>query len=332
MKYLVSALALITLSASFVANAQENKRKALDVSLQEAYKKEFAFLAGQKRELSDRKKKVQSRSRSEANRSQANISKLEGQLLSLESRLKQQREAIRIAEQASLSKQDDSLLVDSTVDQASTTLRDYGIELEKRTPENRLDLLAAVFDKSIAKLNELASIRKEEGAFFTRAGNKTEGTIIKVGQIGAYGISPEEAGVLAPAGNGNYKVWAKPAVETAQALNSNEQPENISIFLYESLNEAVQEDKGETAIEHVAAGGAIAWVIVGLGLFGLLMVAVRSILLFLAGSNTARVEKEIGQLVAEGNVLEAEKRAASISGSTARAVTSVLAGLQKAKD
>jgi len=315
------------------AESSQASSADIDMTLRDAYRREFAFLAGQKRQLGRRLSDLDSQFEREARQLENEIAKNESRLLALESRAQNLREELTRAEQATQSSTDDSQLIDATIDQARTTLLDYGLEVEEAPDDAAKDeLLSQRFDAATNLLAKLSSVFREQGAFFKQDGTKTRGTILRIGRVAAYGVSDEAAGILAPAGGGKFKIWQKPAAEDARALAQGQSPDILSMFLYESVDSQVDADKGETAVEHVASGGAIAWVIVSLGAFGLLLVAIRALLLWRASSNTQDLESKVGNLVRQSKLDEATDTARRGKGSAARVLSSVLSSLKSGNE
>ena len=239
------------------ANGAPAAKPSPDMTLRDAYKREFAFLAGQKRQLELRLERVGKNAASEARQVQSAIDAAEAKLLRLESRTKALQEELLLAEQAQQSSSDDKQLVDATLEQSESTLKDYGITFDKpaegTTKEQQLQ---GRFEKAVELLQKLASTYKEQGEYFLQDGTKTNGTIVRVGRIAAYGVSDQGSGVLAPAGDGKLKVWRDAASEDAVALNSGSVGETVAIFLYESLDARVDDSEEETPVEHVDSGGS----------------------------------------------------------------------------
>ena len=97
------------------------------------------------------------------------------------------------------------------------------------------------------------------------------GTVLRIGNIGALGTSPQGGGVLAPAGAGEFKVWGEDAKEQADQLLQGSALATLSLFLFESLNKGVEVGKEQGAVAVIESGGIIAWVIVALGVLGVLL-------------------------------------------------------------
>ncbi|MEQ8274044.1 MAG: MotA/TolQ/ExbB proton channel family protein [Deltaproteobacteria bacterium] len=299
------------------------------ISIDAAYKKEFAFLAGQKRELEKRMAESKQRAEREQREAADAIAKLEAQLLGQEERLRAAHDAALEAETSAQSTVDEGTIVSATLEQSSTTLLDYAVtaEVEKGAPDAaKLD---ANFGAAVDLLDRLSSVQRARDSFFLADGTKVEGSIVRLGRIAAYGVSDRGAGVLAPAGAGKLKIWQNQGEAAARAVAGGERPAALPLFLFESLDGEVSEDEGQTIYEHVDSGGAIAWVIVGLGAFGLLLVLLRGLLLLRSGAASQSVEERVGGLVDEGRLEEATAFAKATAGSAARVAHGVLAGLQR---
>lgn len=302
----------------------------LDVTLAEAYKREFAFLAGQKKQLELRLERVGEQAGQDVRRMQAEITGLESQLLAKEASTKALREALVRAEQGTQSTADDQQLIDVTLEQSRTTLVDNQIEAAKAEEgADKAKLLEQRFNSAVALLEGVSSVREKQGVFFRADGTKTEGKIVELGRVAAYGVGAEAAGVLAPAGGGKLKVWREPATPIVRGLVRGEHPAVLPVFLFETLDAAVDDSAGETVLEHVASGGAIAWVIVGLGVLGLIFAAIRALLLVGASSDTDALGAELTKTVTEQGLGRAIEVCAAAKGSASRVVGSVLSALQQ---
>lgn len=299
-----------------------------DVSLQEAYKREFAFLAGLKTQLERRRDAVSQQNAAELAKLDADVSTLEDRYLATQTRVDTLKEQLAVASQRSPTEDRD--LVESTLAQARVTLGEYDVEIpEPSDDQPREALIQQVADESVALLNRLGSVHSEPGAFFAKDGTKVEGTIVRVGRVAAFGTSESAAGALIPAGGGFMKVWRDSGEDDARALARGERPERLSIFLVESMSERVDDSAGQSAFEHVDSGGVIGWIIVGLGLLGGLMALVRAALLLRASGSTASLENKVGTLARSGDLAGATQLAKSARGSAARVLATVLPNLQR---
>jgi biopolymer transport protein ExbB len=131
-------------------------------------------------------------------------------------------------------------------------------------------------------------VRAEAGAFFDRTGEYQDGTLWWIGRVAAYGVAPEEAGALLPAGEGRLMLAADDGTARAAAqafgrpLGSGD-PVVDPLHLFESLQRVAADTAEATWFETIQKGGAVAWVIVGLGLLGLVLVLLRGFMLWRGG-------------------------------------------------
>lgn len=317
-------ICLLALPAYAETDAQD-----FDLTLQEAYKKEFAFLVGQQRQLEGRLKSIEERNRREQRKLEQEVAGLETRLISVDGLLRDARQTLQEVERAAENSSDDALLIRATLEQASTSLQDYDVEVEIPTEDSLLAAKAEdVFGAATTLLDELSSVRRSQGEFFLADGRKVKGDIVRVGRIAAYGVSSDGAGALAPAGAGKLKVWKDDAAATARALGGDQTPSSLSLFLYESLDAAVEDDAEQSAIEHVAAGGAIAWVIVILGALGILLAIGRAAILFTCKGSAEEIESSLGGAAREGDAAGVLAAAGNLKGSGARVTASVFRSIR----
>lgn len=309
--------------------ATKRAAKDPDKTLQAAYRREFAFLVGQEKELKQRLAQVNRQTASESKKMEGMIAGLEGKLLRAGQRVQDAREALTRAEHQNQSTADDGGLVEATLDQSKTTLKEHpSISLETAKDASEAEQLKAHFSAGEKLLKRLSRVRVEDGDFFKVDGKKTTGKLLYVGQIAAYGVAADAAGVLAPAGDGRLKQWPDGDADAARALAQGNPPAMLPVFLYERLDAAVQQDKEETALQHVDSGGTIAWVIVGLGVLGLLLVAVRALLLWRSSSDLPSLEAAVGGSVQAGSYVQAKAQSKAAKGAPARVLGAVLDRLE----
>ena len=302
-----------------------------DSSLQEAYQREFAFLAGLKRQLAQRRDQVVAKNAAEAAGVRSEIDALETKLLSLEDNAQLLREQLAAASENSPADEKD--LVEATLAQARISLSDYGVEIPEAEPgKDWGPLVQQTFTEAVSLLDELGSVHTTEGEFFSKTGQATKGKLAWIGRVGVYGASPDAAGALAPAGEGKLKIWKDSGEDDARALVEGGRPERISLFIVESLTAQVDDGEGQTVFEHIDSGGAIAWVIMGLGAFGIVLVIIRAVMLYLSSGNTSDLEEEVAGFVKEGKYAQAITAAGERRGSAGRVLSSLVTNLQNGVD
>lgn len=300
--------------------------------LQAAYQKEYAFLEAQVRDLNTRLAEFDSSSHQSESAKEAQIDRLEGELITLQSRSERVDSLLSDADRQFTAVEDSRSMLEATFLQAGTTLEPYDL----KTLQSEEFLAAADFEKiqillqqTLDLLAGVGRLKQLDGSFFLEDGTEVSGTIIRVGSIAAYGVSGQQGGALAPAGDGRFKVWSASQPATALALASGTAPDMLDIFLFESSQKAIEETAGKTIVGVISSGGSIAWIIVGLGALAALLILLRVFFLRGASASTGKVSELVGSLVKQGKLelaLEACKR---LKGSTARVVAAAVRNLDK---
>lgn len=324
-----------TKTAAAPAVKKKPAPKAASVSLETAYKREYAFLAAQKKELEKRIQSYKTESRKEQNKVEAEISQLEQSTVNNSALIENLEQQLAEAERQDVAMSERSEVLDMTFTQAGSTLKGYGIEVIEQDSETEVDNAARLTDlyqKGLALMTTLGVQREEKGKFFLQDGKEAEGTIVRIGNIAAYGISEKGSGVLAPAGGGQFKLWKEPAENEAKQLSKGEQPDTLKVFLYESLNKVVEEKAEKTWLSIVESGGVIGWIIVVLGAFGMVFVLIRCYLLFINSRDTKSKTEEVMEKVREGEIQDAEDCCNNESCAITRVMSSTLRHLKDDRD
>jgi biopolymer transport protein ExbB len=187
---------------------------APQVSVDEAYRKEFAFLSAQKRELESQLGRMRETAAQQQAALNREIGALEARVLSLDGEAQALDEQLRLADESAVVNADNSNTLEATYAQAGATLEGLGNNLAKEAAFGELgdaDRLSRLYAAAASQLAALSSVRKEKGSFFLADGTQVEGEIVRIGNIAAYGISERGAGALAPAGGGELKLWREPS-------------------------------------------------------------------------------------------------------------------------
>lgn len=355
-------IALLVLVAAASANAKEDKVAASEnisavtpeekpqaasskkpsapkpeaVNLETAYKREFAFLEAQKRELTERLKSYQASAHREEQALSGKIGALERNSVERSAKIDQLTAQLSEVErkEAVVSERNDAL--ETTYLQAEAALKNHGIEMPLAMKEAKGDdqaKIGFVFNQALSLLQKLGAIQTKPGKFFLGNGKEAEGMLIQLGNIAAYGVSPDGSGSLAPAGGGAFKVWKSTGAESAMGLNKNEQPDTLQLFLFESRTTAVDEAHEQTLLEHVDSGGPIGWVIVILGLIGGFFILIRIYLLRSNSADTKKLSDQIIHQLAKGDLDVARKQCeASASSAIGRVLLYTLRHLKDDRD
>ncbi len=302
--------------------------------LQQAYQKEYAFLTAQQSDLRQRLEAFRQRSQQESNQAETRIDALQGAIIGLQSRGDRINDLLVEADRNIQSIEDNRGTLDATYQQATSTLEQQGLEqfaaedFEQLDDINKIDQL---FTAAADQIGQLGEVRAEQGSFYLLDGTQVDGTVVRVGNIAAYGVSGDNGGVLAPAGEGRLKLWEGDTVATAKALAAGQRPEGLPVFLFESLNKSIEETEKRGLIGTIDAGGPIAWIIVVLGLIALLMAVLRFIFLRSASSSTASALSEVSKLVQDGEhnrAIEACKK----RGAVGRVMSSAVRNLKRDRE
>jgi len=301
-------------------------------SLEQAYQREFAFLQGQRADLERRLAELRSRIDSEKRTLQSEIRTLEADVVDKRGQADRLDTLVFESEREVETARDNTDLLASTFLQADFTLDEaYAPSHGDQAPA--AEDVAELFQAAAGVLDRAGQVTRQDGEFFLADGTRVSGQIINVGRVAAFGISAQGQGAMAPAGDGELKIWPDPAgAEIAQALAAGNRPETISLFAFESLANEVETQDEKTALEIIESGGLIGWIIVVLGLVGLLLVILRSIFLQRASSSTGKIIDTVGSHVRRGDREAALQVLRHKSSATSRVVSSAIRNLDRDRE
>ena len=311
-----------------------NPQKTQD-ELQAAYQKEYAFLEAQLRELQARLAEFEREAQQGVHEKEAEIDRAEGAFIELQSRGERINDLLIEAEREISTIEDSRATLEATFRQAESTLEPYALsELAgepwlARPDAEKIDTLLGT---TLDLLGTLGDVRRGEGTFFLQDGTEVQGTVIRVGNVASYGVSGVQGGALAPAGEGQFKVWAESSPDTALALAEGRPPEVLDMFLYESAQKAIEERAGKTLLTVINSGGTIAWIIVGLGALAACLIVLRMFFLRGASASTGRVDRAVGDLIEQGDIDAALQACKRLRGSAARVVASAVRNLDRERE
>lgn len=304
-------------------------------SLDLAYKKEFAYLEAERASLSERLNSVEAEGLAAIAAAEAEIQRLQAQLLGLGTEAEALEDRLLELERREERQSEQADTLNRTVAQAVASLGKFTPALSA-APEEDLDAaretLAAAFQEAGKILTRLGLPLKEAGEFFLADGVRVSGEIIRVGQVAAYGVSAAGGGVLVPAGGGHLKVWDAGSVHAARSLANGEALERLPVFIFENADRAVEAKAGKTVGDVIASGGAIAYVIVALGLMALGMILLRFWFLLRASSRTDELVAQILPLVQEGWRDEALAVCQKQRGAAGRVLTATVRNLERDRE
>ncbi len=305
---------------------------APQVSIEDAYRREFAFLEAQKRELSQRLAETRRQFDAERARLEREVAAVESRVLAARSEVDAINEQLAAADRQIDAGSAEAELVQATLSQALASLASLG-DTTASAPEYAVaddaGKLAQVYAAAQRRLALASSVRREPGKFYLVNGDEVEGTLIRIGNIGAYGVSAQGAGALAPAGGGLFKLWPVDSSAAAQALMANQPPATLPLFVFESTVSAVTPPKQEGLLTHYRKGGAVGYVILALGVLAIIFAILRAVFLFNAGASVNRIMDMVRPLVQQGRTADAIEAAKRFKGSAARVVTAALRNVDR---
>lgn len=301
--------------------------------LDRAYKKEYAFLKAQKAELSKRLSSDKAQQKKELIASKEKIFALQQKLLDLNGQLDSKKHKLSKMTTMLSEFEENGDITGNVMNQARLSLREYNIKISDDNKTSNIAKLEQAFDLASKLYVTLSSLQNTKGEFYLPDGKRVEGDIVKVGNIAAYGISPDATGALAPAGNGAYKLWnAIGSSDDAKALYAGEMRDPLDIFIYENLDKEVDYVKEKTVSDTIESGGTIGYIILALGALGLLLLVFRALNLMKAGSNVEKITAIVVNKVENGKGNEALEAVKNFDGSTARVIKSLLRNIGKERN
>jgi len=300
--------------------------------LTNAYQKEYTFLKAQKSELQKRALREKTFQEKEIKKAKAKIQTLQNRLVTLTQENQKIQKSIEKSSQLLDDKNSNKEISASVLIQASSLLDAYGIQVDTSKDALIVPVMQKAFSDTANLYKKLSSTTKERGKFYLVDGTTANGEIVKVGNIAAYGISKEASGALAPAGNGEYKIWNKDTTADALAFAEGKHLRDIKIFIYENLDKDVEYTKEKTIEDTLEGGGTIGYIILALGALGLLLIVLRVILLITAGSNVKKITDVVIEKVENGRANEALGAIKGYKGATARVIKATLRNINKDRD
>jgi len=300
--------------------------------LKNAYKKEFAFLEQQKKALQKMLDEFKRNSESQIEKGEREVSALQDEFLKLSIATDSLQTALIEAERESSEVVEKQEVIKNTIEQASSTLSKHGFKNEFSDEEiknNGAHIVSELFSNAVTALSSVSKIKLETGEFYLNDGKAVNGEIYKIGAIGAFGISPQGLGTLAPAGNLSFKLWHESDMASAEGIKAGKYLETVKMFMFESLDKEAEQKKSKGPLDVIRAGGAIAWVIVYLGMFTLLLIILRVAFLRSASGNTAKLIKGIEGYVREGNINSAIAYCNTNKGAISRVVAATLRNVDR---
>ena len=287
-------LALVALTARPAA-AQDVS--AATAQLDAAFQKEVAYLAAEKRALT---KRLAEQKAEAARRVVAG----EGQVASLEVRLLALERQADAAEARLVELDDRAAAADAAQDLVASTVAQAGEALgaDISADASAAAQLAAVFEAASGALAAGRSLTVQQGTYFLADGTSVEGRIVRLGHVAAWAAGDRGSGALLPIDPRRLQLRREGGGEgTAAALAAGKAAPLAQAYLLESFDKPIIEREEQSLSEYLQGGGVVGWVIVGLGVAGLLMAAARAALLARAGRGAAETAA-VAALLGRGEV------------------------------
>jgi biopolymer transport protein ExbB len=301
-------------------------------SLEQAYQKEFAFLQGQKRDLERRIADFEAASEADLEQLQVDIRSLERQVVEATSRGDRLEDQVFESERSVESARDNVNLLANTFLQAEATIDGWDAPALEGDEVPQAEDVTAMFETGLETLDRFGSVRSDSGEFFLADGTRVSGEIIHVGRIASFGVSDRGAGTLAPAGEGELKMWNEASGEAARALAAGTMVSPLPIFIYETLNAEVEKKGAQGVFQTVSDGGVIGWIIFFLGMLALVLVILRAVFLGRAGASTGKILDDISDHVRRGDKEAALSVLKKRQGATARVVAAAIRNLDRDRE
>lgn len=303
--------------------AEAERARQAKAALILAYQKEYAFLTGEEAALQGRLDDISKDRKARAEAAEKEARELEAKLADAQATVAKRREKLREVEKKNASIEEDSFAVEAMITQALSSLERYAVAPapEGSPAEDRIDY---VFGRAFDVLGKVRTVRTEEGSFFAGDGAEVKGRILKLGDVAHLSIGDAAKGPLAPAGGGRLKIWRTKSPLASTMTEDVRQAGMLPVFIYETLEKPVEEEKVETVAEHLKAGGVVAYVIVVLGLITLAMLVIRTGILAVAAAQGARLAEKVTPFLRRGQWKEAMAVVDGAGGPSARVLRAAL--------
>jgi len=273
-------------------------------TFREAYRRERAELLAERQVL--RKQLAELTKKNGVTRT-----KLEGEIKALLHAAASRREAavhlegrLTAARERLTNVTDQSGLVEANLDVAVHSLRKLGIAVpDSPALQKRLE---QTLESGIAAVRRFGTVHVRSGRFFGPDGVEVQGRIVHVGRIAALGTAARTGGVLVRVQNGGLKVADTSERGVARRLADGARLDSTPIHLLSPSGKSTRMHKKPGFMEQLRAGGIIAWVIVGLALFSLLIILERVLVLLLASNRARRLFERLRKQILDGRSEAAE--------------------------
>jgi len=272
--------------------------------LDAAYQREYAYLSAEIAALNTQRDTLAQQRQQLLGERRAALASTGAEVLDLAARRTAAEDQLAQLERSLDSAREGVDRVESTLVQAGSSLP--GIELPEGTdPATQAAALALALTRADARLAAGQRITTEPGEWFRLDGTQASGEILRYGRIAAIGLGD---GPLAPGGEGRLIRVDGPG-----------------IYLFEGEAKRAIPSPEKTWADQLRAGGVVGWVIVALGLIGVLLAMARAVSLGLAARGQRDARALLDRIASHGATaaLEHARRA---PGAAPRVICAVLDG------
>lgn len=259
------------LSLSWAEDSNPNPSQ----QIQQAYEREYAYINAERNILQQQLNQNRTRYNKDQQEMELKIVVAEGLLQERRTEVGSKAQLFQQVEQNFSEQQDISASFEGTLQQASQSL---GVPLGDTTQIEQFKLLVERMESKIASGRE---IKKEKGLLYLEDGSEINGDITKVGQIAAFATSDSASGILLPIGDNKFRILSRGS-DIASTIDTSQSLTGGTYYLTEGFLHGQVLTKERTMLQVVDAGGIVAYIIAGLGIFGLLLAALRGALLFIS--------------------------------------------------
>ena len=330
---LLLLVGVLLLTSAHAQDGSDEPDSGLE-SLQAAYQREFIFLNNEIRVLEGRLSEVNENGERRVAAARNELEKLESRLLSLRNEVEQRQQELSVLQEESGDTRSTDDVVEQVVEQGQSRLETFDVkpfQSNAEGSERREEELRYVIDSSFQVLQRNSRIYTETGSFFLEDGTTTEGEMVHIGRIAAFGVGSDDAGTLAPAGDGMLRLVERETADVARELALDEgvgKVAQLPLFLFESLQELVEIEEGQSFADTVEAAGIIGLVILAIGALALVLIIARIAILILVGRGSRSAPSAVAGSVRKGDLEAASRKSTAVPGGMGRVLASTVHGLQ----
>jgi len=293
-------------------------------ALDEAYRRERELLEAEKKALLDRVVATESDSRLELERLREEVAERSERLTALRLENEAAEERLAREEETAEVGADAEVVLESTLEQALSTLSRHGVEVEGTDAEPE-ELVPRLFEAGCTLAERIGRLRVEEGTWFGADGAERRGPLLRVGGVAAVALDPVAGGTLAPAGADALKVIVAQSLPAARALVAGEKPPLVGLYLFDPLERGARPAREErTLVETFLAGGFVMWPILALALLAVLILLERLFVLHRVHTNADRLMRRVGERISRGHWTRAAEVCRLQPGAVSRVLVTVL--------